>query len=142
MGKGIRKGTKSAIKSAKKTAKTATKTTKLAVFIPREVVEGETRGAGTPETIKVMLQHHLKVYVESGAGACSSIPDQAYMQAGAVIGKDTNALYASADIILSVNPPATSQLSFAKAGALWISLGDVHALSSDKIGRASCRERV
>ena len=68
MAKGIGKETKSAIKSAKKTKKTATKTTKLAVFIPREVVDGETRGAGTPETIKVMLQHSLKVYVESGAG--------------------------------------------------------------------------
>jgi len=126
------KGTKSATKSAKKTAtKTATKTTKLAVFIPREVVEGETRGAGTPETIKTLIQHGLAVYVETSAGLGASISDQDYMQAGAVIGKDANALYASADIILAANPPTLSQLSSVKAGASWISLGDVHALSPD-----------
>ena len=132
MEKGMGKGTKSATKSAKKTAtKTATKTTKLAVFIPREVVEGETRGAGTPETIKTLIQHGLAVYVETSAGLGASISDQDYMQAGAVIGKDANALYASADIILAANPPTLSQLSSVKAGASWISLGDVHALSPD-----------
>ena len=131
MAKGIGKETKSAIKSAKKTKKTATKTTKLAVFIPCEVVDGETRVAGTPETIKNLVQHGLAVYIESGAGECASISDQAYIQAGAVISKDTHALYASVDIILAVNPPTLSQLSSVKSGASWISLGDVHAYSSD-----------
>src|SRR3989344_5187547 len=129
MGKGIGKGTKSSTNSTKKTAKT----TKLAVFIPREVVDGETRGAGTPETIKVMLQHSLKVYVESGAGEGASISDQDYMQAGAVIGKDTHALYASVDIILSVNPPTDHQLSQVKENACWISFMDISTISQEII---------
>ena len=133
------KGKKGAPKSTKKPVQ---KAQKLAVFIPRETQEGETRVAGTPETIKTLVQHGLAVYVETGAGERSSILDQEYMQAGAVIGKDTNALYASADVILSVNPPTESPLSQVKENVCWISFLDISSDTAKNIAKTLVDKKI
>jgi proton-translocating NAD(P)+ transhydrogenase subunit alpha len=75
------------------------------VFIPREILEGETRVAATPETVKRMVKLGLEVSVEAGAGAGSHISDADYTQAGATVGEDTAALWGAADFVAKVQPP-------------------------------------
>lgn len=97
------------------------------VFIPKEIVPGETRVAGTPETVKKMIGAGFAVAVEAGAGAGSFIDDAAYEQAGAKIVKDAAAGYAAADVVAKYHPPRKNEatgkdeVDLLKEGALLIS---------------------
>jgi NAD(P) transhydrogenase subunit alpha len=75
------------------------------IFIPKETDELEKRVAATPETVKKLIDAGFGVTIEAGAGEASFIQDSDYEKAGAQCGSDTAALYASADIVLKVQPP-------------------------------------
>jgi NAD(P) transhydrogenase subunit alpha len=71
----------------------------------------------TPENIKRSKVKDATWWIESGAGANAGFADDKY--AGLAEIKDRKTILSSADIILSINPPA--DLSSAHAGALVIS---------------------
>jgi len=106
----------------------------MKVAIPRERRDGETRVAAVPDTVKKLLGVGLsepKVVVETGAGAGASIPDQAFTDAGAEIGKDYNATVEGADVVLKVRRPITAdedakadELAAVPRGAVVIALFD------------------
>ena len=58
----------------------------MLIGVVRERQAGETRVAATPATVTQLLQLGYDVVVEPGAGAASSFPDEAYVEAGATIG--------------------------------------------------------
>ncbi|MCZ7582332.1 MAG: Re/Si-specific NAD(P)(+) transhydrogenase subunit alpha [Deltaproteobacteria bacterium] len=97
------------------------------VFIPKEVVPGETRVAATPETVKRMVKTGFKVIVESGAGAGSYISDDAFREAGADVSADTGASWGAADVVLKLHPPRFNEAAKAfeadmfKEGAVGVS---------------------
>jgi NAD(P) transhydrogenase subunit alpha len=70
------------------------------VFVPKEVVEGETRVACTPETTKRYVKEGFDVVVESDAGKHAHFTDAHYRDAGAkiVAGAEVEAAWANADI--------------------------------------------
>src|SRR5260221_14482369 len=57
----------------------------MRIGIPAETGPGETRVAGTPETVKKLVAQKHAVMVQAGAGLASSQPDEAYVAAGATI---------------------------------------------------------
>ena len=57
----------------------------MRIGIPAETLPGETRVAGTPETVKKLVAQRHLVVVQSGAGVAASQPDEAYLAAGATI---------------------------------------------------------
>jgi H+-translocating NAD(P) transhydrogenase subunit alpha len=75
------------------------------VFIPRERRPGETRVAGTPETVRRMAKLGLEVAVERGAGEASLFHDAEYEAAGARLIDDPAAAWKDADVVLKVTPP-------------------------------------
>jgi len=75
------------------------------VFIPRERRPGETRVAGTPETVRRMAKLGLEVAVERGAGEASLFHDAEYEAAGAHLVDDPAPAWESADVVLKVTPP-------------------------------------
>ncbi len=78
----------------------------LKVFIPREIRDGETRVAATPETVKRMVKGGLEVAFQAGAGVASGLPDPAYEEAGARIVEDPVPAWGEADLVLKLHPPA------------------------------------
>ncbi len=78
----------------------------MKIGIPKEVHEGERRVAATPDTAKRLQKHGFEVVVEKGAGVLASFPDAAYQEAGCTIVDGPLELYAEADIIAKVRPPA------------------------------------
>ena len=72
----------------------------LIIGAVKESRPGETRVAVTPATVKALLGLGYEVVVEPGAGALSSFPDEAYVEAGASVG---DAL--TADVVFGVNGP-------------------------------------
>ena len=75
------------------------------VFIPRERRPGETRVAGTPETVRRMVKQGLEVTVERGAGLASLFLDPDYEAAGARLVDDPAESWETADVVLKVTPP-------------------------------------
>jgi proton-translocating NAD(P)+ transhydrogenase subunit alpha len=75
------------------------------LFVPKEIVPGETRVAAVPETVKKLIKAGWTVAVEAGAGAGCSISDQSYRDAGATVGTDLPGLYQSADAVAKVHAP-------------------------------------
>lgn len=75
------------------------------VFIPRERRPGETRVAGTPETVRRMAKQGLEVAVERGAGLASLFRDADYEAAGARLVDDAAESWETADVVLKVTPP-------------------------------------
>jgi NAD(P) transhydrogenase subunit alpha len=91
------------------------------IAVLKEKAAGEKRVAATPETVKKFIALGATLAVETGAGETASISDQAFADAGAMIG-DAAATMAEADIVLGVQGPEPASLGGAKPGA-WIVAG-------------------
>ncbi|MEP0338997.1 MAG: Re/Si-specific NAD(P)(+) transhydrogenase subunit alpha [Alphaproteobacteria bacterium] len=78
----------------------------MKIVIPKETRAGETRVAASPQVIQKLVGLGYDVAVEKGAGEGASVSDDVYKAAGASIA--TVAALKTADIVLMVNPPATS----------------------------------
>jgi NAD(P) transhydrogenase subunit alpha len=96
----------------------------VAIAVTRERRDGETRCAATPETVKKLIALGATVTVEAGTGLGSSIPDEEYVAAGALVRPDLAAVLAGADVLLKVRGPTASEISALKPGAVVIGLLD------------------
>jgi NAD(P) transhydrogenase subunit alpha len=95
----------------------------MKIAVLRELAEGETRVAATPETVAKFKGLGAEVGVESGAGALARIPDADYAAAGATVGSAA-ATIRGADIVLAVRRPKVSSLNGVNPGALVIGTMD------------------
>jgi NAD(P) transhydrogenase subunit alpha len=102
----------------------------MKLAVPMERRANEARVAATPDTVKRLKGLGLDVVVETGAGTGTSIPDQAFVDAGATIAPDEAAALADADIVFKVGRPLTGEeggpdeLAMMKSGALVAALFD------------------
>lgn len=94
---------------------------KIAVLAER--ADGERRVSATPETVRKLGALGIAVAVEAGAGRGASIPDDAYVAAGAQVGDRASAL-AGADAVFCVVGPAPDTLAGAEPGAVLIGMLD------------------
>jgi len=76
---------------------------------------GEHRVSATPSTVAKIRALGYEVAVETGAGAASSFPDQAYAEAGArIVGRDEAW---AADLVLGINAPDDEAIARLRPGA-------------------------
>ncbi|HUQ20494.1 MAG TPA: Re/Si-specific NAD(P)(+) transhydrogenase subunit alpha [Gemmatimonadaceae bacterium] len=96
------------------------------IAVPREIVEGETRVALTPDVVTQLIRGGHQVAIERAAGDAAGFLDEAYAAAGATLVDNPSQLYADADLILKIQRPATvggvDELSLMKQGAVLIGL--------------------
>jgi len=105
----------------------------MIIGIPRESHPGETRVAGTPQTVGQLIKLGYSVVIESGAGAESSFADSAYVDAGAEIGDAW-----AADVVLKVNAPSDAEIAAVRDGATIIGLISP-ALNPELVEKLSAR---
>ncbi|MDX3906738.1 MAG: Re/Si-specific NAD(P)(+) transhydrogenase subunit alpha [Pigmentiphaga sp.] len=97
----------------------------MKIGVPTEIRPGETRVAGTPETVKKLVAGGAnQVLVQAGAGTNASFTDDAYAAAGATVVPDAAQVYAQADLILKVQAPQEAELSQLRAGQLLLGMLD------------------
>ncbi len=96
----------------------------MQVAVPKEILPGENRVALIPHTLASLTKAGLEVVVESGAGAGAFIPDDAYVEAGAKIAPNAEALYAEAGIVFKVRPPEPPEVEMMREGTVLICLMD------------------
>lgn len=88
----------------------------MRVAVPREVKNNEFRVAITPAGVHELTVHGHEVFIETGAGAGSSIPDDAYAAAGATILPDAETTWARAELLLKVKEPIASEYGHFRDG--------------------------
>lgn len=93
----------------------------MRIAVLKELAEGETRVAATPETVKKFIGLGAEVAVESGSGDQASIADADYRAAGAKVGSRADVLK-GANIILGIQGPDPKSLSGFADGA-WLAAG-------------------
>jgi alanine dehydrogenase len=84
----------------------------MRVAVPKEIKNNEFRVAITPAGVHDLVAHGHEVLVETGAGVGSSIPDEAYVAAGAAIAPDAATTWASAELLLKVKEPVESEYGY------------------------------
>ena len=89
----------------------------IRVCVPREIRAGEQRVALVPDVVKKLSAMGVSVSLQSGAGELAGHGDSDY---AADILSDENALYSSADILLTVNPLNDAQIEKLKDGSILI----------------------
>ncbi|MFW2512493.1 Re/Si-specific NAD(P)(+) transhydrogenase subunit alpha [Demequina sp. SO4-13] len=88
----------------------------MLITVPKETRAGERLVAATPRTVEKLVALGYDVAVESGAGMEASLPDEAYVAAGARICNRADAW--SGDIVIAVNAPTDTELALVKKGAI------------------------
>ena len=81
----------------------------MKVGIPRELKDHEYRVAITPSGVRELATHGHEVVVEHEAGLGSSIPDEAFVAAGAQILPTADDVWAAADLVLKVKEPIAEE---------------------------------
>src|SRR2546426_1077365 len=92
----------------------------MKIAVLREALEGETRAALMPETVRSLVVPGLEVVVEGGAGKLAGASDSDYVEAGAVVERERAEVLKQADILLCVNRPSTEQIAHLTAGVVVI----------------------
>ena len=95
----------------------------MKIGVLKEVRAGEARVAATPETVKKLATGGLHQFIiQSGAGVASSVPDEAYSQAGATIAKSAAEVCAQAELLLKVRAPTAEELPLLKSGQVVVGM--------------------
>lgn len=79
----------------------------MKIGIPKEIHPDEKRVATTPAIAAKLQKLGFTVALESGAGLGAHFSDDDYREAGVEIVNDSQALWATADVVLKVRPPQT-----------------------------------
>ncbi|WP_346318569.1 Re/Si-specific NAD(P)(+) transhydrogenase subunit alpha [Chitinophaga sp. YIM B06452] len=80
---------------------------------------GENRVSLVPEVVKQLVQQHVEVWVEEGAGLGAFYTDAMFMEAGALI-KPRGELLQKADLLLSLRQPSQQDWEQVPAGKIWM----------------------
>lgn len=105
----------------------------MKIGVPKERRPHERRVAATPDSVKRLVGMGAELLVETGAGAGSDIPDDAFVAAGAKIAPDEAATLCDADIVLKVQRPISAaeggpdEVALMKKGAILVGLLSPHA---------------
>lgn len=81
----------------------------MRISVPTEVKNNEYRVALTPAGVHDLVRSGHEVFVQSGAGAGSSMPDAEYAEAGAVLLDDAAQVWSRAELLLKVKEPIASE---------------------------------
>ncbi len=90
----------------------------------KETYEGEKRVPLIPATVDKLVKLGAEVEVESGLGVTCRFEDEDYLNAGAKINSDRQALLKSADIVLRLRKPPIDEIELMKNGCIHVSYLD------------------
>ena len=88
----------------------------MVIGVPKEIKNGETRVALVPSGVRTLLESGHEVLVEVGAGEGSSITDDEYRAAGAILVDSASDVWGQADIIVKVKEPQPTEVPYFRKG--------------------------
>ncbi|TVR72270.1 MAG: alanine dehydrogenase [Marinilabiliales bacterium] len=100
---------------------TGRKRKQLAIGIPKETQEDESRTALTPEAVEILTGNGHQVLIEKGAAAAANYSDTDYSERGGFIVEERAGIFSRCDVILKVAPPVNDEIEQMKGGQVLIS---------------------
>ena len=82
------------------------------VGVPTEIKDSEHRVAITPDGVRELVHHDVRVLVQAGAGGGAGIADAEYQGAGATIVDEAAAVWSGADLVCKVKEPQESEFAY------------------------------
>jgi len=83
----------------------------MRIGVPKEIKTLEFRIGATPGVVQRLRQEGHEVFVETGAGAGIGLADQAFVDVGATIAPDADAVFEAADLIVKVKEPQPVEIA-------------------------------
>jgi alanine dehydrogenase len=108
------------------------------VGVPKEIKTEEYRVAMTPVGVRELVVHGHNVLVETGAGAGSSIPDDAYAGVGADIAASAEDVYVGAELIVKVKEPQPTEIDMLEPHHLLFTFLHLAAYPEEAKGLIEC----
>lgn len=90
----------------------------MKIGCPKEIKAQEFRVGLTPNAAREAVAHGHSVIVETGAGAGAGFDDTAYIEAGAAIAETAKDVFDTADLIVKVKEPQSSERKMLREGQL------------------------
>jgi alanine dehydrogenase len=88
------------------------------IGVPREVSPGESRVALAPHAVYELARAGHRVLVETGAGEASSIPDERYEEAGAILVEEAGRVYDDSELVVKVYGPTEEEYRYLREGLI------------------------
>ena len=90
----------------------------MLIGVPREIKAQEYRVGMTPAGVRELVSSGARVMVEAGAGQAIGLSDELYRQAGAVLAKTAEQVFAESDMIVKVKEPQPPECRQLRPGQL------------------------
>ena len=90
----------------------------MVIGVPKEIKDHETRVGLVPSGVTALREAGHEVLVETHAGEGSSLTDREYMQAGAQIVDDADAVWTKADLVVKVKEPQPAECAHFRPGLI------------------------
>ncbi|MDE0163648.1 MAG: hypothetical protein OXL36_01010 [Bryobacterales bacterium] len=84
----------------------------MVIGVPAEIKNGETRAALVPGGVRTLRESGHEVLVQAGAGEGSSITDDEYARAGAILVESASDVWGQADIVVKVKEPQPGEIRY------------------------------
>jgi alanine dehydrogenase len=81
----------------------------LLVGVPKEIKDHEDRVGLVPATVRELVAHGHRVFVQKDAGRGAGIFNDDYSRAGATLTSDAESIWSSADLIVKVKEPLADE---------------------------------
>ncbi|MBV9303073.1 MAG: alanine dehydrogenase [Acidobacteriaceae bacterium] len=112
----------------------------MVIGVPKEVKDHETRVGCVPSMITALRERGHEVLVESKAGEGSSIPDEDYAEAGAIILDSAAEVWSKSDLIVKVKEPQPGEYQFFRPGLILFTY--LHLAPLPELTEALVKSRV
>lgn len=110
----------------------------MRIGVPKEIKTQEFRVGMTPAGVAILTARGHTVMVEQGAGIGSSIPDDAYVKAGAKIIASRDEVWGEADMVVKVKEPIAPEFALMRKDLLlftYLHLAAAHELGKEMLAR-------
>ncbi len=108
--------------------------------ILKELKEGETRVALTPDTVGMLTSEGFSVSVESGAGSLSGFDDEQYEKAGAKIAQSAAEVWEKSNVIVKVKEPQKCEYQYFREDLVIFSY--LHLAVEEELTRELLKKKV
>lgn len=108
--------------------------------VVKELKEGETRVAITPDVVAMLQADGLSVLIESGAGETSGFSDNDYIENGATIVKNAKEVWDNSKVIVKVKEPQESEFQYFRPDLVIFSY--LHLVLEEKLTQELLKKKV
>jgi len=110
----------------------------MRIGVPKEIKTQEFRVGMTPAGVAILTSRGHTVLIEQGAGLGSSIPDDAFVKAGAKILATREEVWGTADMVVKVKEPIAPEFALMRKDLLlftYLHLAAAHELGKELMNR-------